>query len=181
MRLIFSVVSFIPVALAVSSRNIEISVKDVTASNIINVHLQYSESVFGNHTFTYGNCDTVGLSDWGHYIATVSNSGSPGDDKRLVWVVPDNVSPGGCISAWDPEGALLGQSEPLSLDSILNAGLAKRDRVSMTNESGIDAEGPWFNGVTLLKNKEIGAVDVKKTKEKCMLSRYHIVLIANDG
>jgi hypothetical protein len=39
----------------------------------------------------------------------------------------------------------------------------------MSNESGIDAEGPWFKGVELLQNKELGVVDVKKAKSKCSL------------
>lgn len=38
----------------------------------------------------------------------------------------------------------------------------------MTNASGIDAEGPWFDGVELLKNKEIGAVSVKEAKARSM-------------
>lgn len=36
----------------------------------------------------------------------------------------------------------------------------------MTNATGIDAWGPWFDGVELLRNKEIGAVDVAKAKSK---------------
>lgn len=38
----------------------------------------------------------------------------------------------------------------------------------MTNASGIDAEGPWFDGVEVLKEKEIGPVSVKQAKAKSM-------------
>ncbi|KAJ5388544.1 hypothetical protein N7509_011085 [Penicillium cosmopolitanum] len=159
--------SILPVTLAAAlSGNIEISVNDVTAPNIVNVHLIYHEPDFKKHSFTYGSCDIASPVNSLHRVATIPSGPSSGHDSRLVWVVPDNVSPGGCIAAWDMEGARIGQSEPLSLDSILQDSFTKRDRIPMTNESGIDAEGPWFNGVTLLKSKDFGAVDAKKIKEK---------------
>ncbi|CAI7644990.1 unnamed protein product [Penicillium pancosmium] len=167
MRWILAGFSILPVTLAVAlSGNIEIFVNDVTAPDIVNVHLVYREWDFGKHLFTYGSCDTVSPVDSLHRVASISSGPSSGHDSRLVWVVPDSVSSGGCIAAWDMEGARIGQSEPLSLDSILQDSFTKRDRIPMTNESGIDAEGPWFNGVTLLKSKDFGAVDAKKIKEK---------------
>lgn len=36
----------------------------------------------------------------------------------------------------------------------------------MTNESGIDASGPWFDGVALLENKQPGPINVWKAKNK---------------
>lgn len=36
----------------------------------------------------------------------------------------------------------------------------------MDNSTGVDALGPWFDGVALLKNREPGAVDVKAAKAK---------------
>lgn len=36
----------------------------------------------------------------------------------------------------------------------------------MTNASGIDASGPWFDGVALLKDKEPSPVNVKQAKSK---------------
>lgn len=38
----------------------------------------------------------------------------------------------------------------------------------MGNVSGIDAQGPWFDGVEVLKEKEIGAVNVAEAKAKSM-------------
>ncbi|KAJ5983216.1 hypothetical protein N7481_005315 [Penicillium waksmanii] len=167
MRWILAGSSILPVTLAAAlSRNIGISVNDVTAPNIVNVHLVYRESDFGKHLFTYGSCDSASPVDSLHRVATIPSGPSSGHDSRLVWAVPNDVSSGGCIAAWDMEGARIGQSEPLSLDSILQDSFTKRDRIPMTNESGIDAEGPWFNGVTLLKSKDFGAVDAKKIKEK---------------
>ncbi len=34
----------------------------------------------------------------------------------------------------------------------------------MSKASGIDAQGPWFDGVELLKEKEIGSVSVGQAK-----------------
>lgn len=79
MRVWFATVLVSVVLGASSPRNIEISVKDTTTSNIANIHLKYPETSFGEHGFTYGDCD---------------------------------------------------------------AKIARRDNVPMTNESGIDAEGP---------------------------------------
>lgn len=161
------VISLVPVALAATaSQDIGISVKDTTASNIVNIHLKYPDAALKEHVFTYGDCGDLSYVSPDSTIAHVSGAIKPGDDTRLVWVVPDDVSSGGCISAWEQNKALIGRSPPLALDGILRQSLAKRDRILMTNESGIDAEGPWFNGVTLLKNKEIGTVDVKKAKSK---------------
>jgi hypothetical protein len=172
MRWILAGLSILPVTLAAAlSRNIEISVNDVTAPNIVNVHLFYPESDLGKHIFTYGSCDIVSPVDSIHHVATVPSGPSSGHDSRLVWVVPDDASSGGCIAAWDMESNRIGQGEPLSLDGILHDSFTKRDRIPMTNESGIDSEGPWFNGVTLLKSKDFGAVDAKKIKEKCIQSR----------
>lgn len=36
----------------------------------------------------------------------------------------------------------------------------------MTNATGIDAWGPWFDGVELLKDKEISAFDANDAKSK---------------
>ncbi|KAJ5756504.1 hypothetical protein N7533_006047 [Penicillium manginii] len=172
MRWILAGLSILPVTLAAAlSRNIEISVNDVTAPNIVNVHLFYPESDLGKHIFTYGSCDIVSPVGSIHHVATVPSGPSSGHDSRLVWVVPDDASSGGCIAAWDMESNRIGQGEPLSLDGILHDSFTKRDRIPMTNESGIDSEGPWFNGVTLLKSKDFGAVDAKKIKEKCIQSR----------
>ncbi len=43
----------------------------------------------------------------------------------------------------------------------------------MSNESGIDAQGPWFDGVEVLKEMEIGSVSVKEAKAKSMFRRKY--------
>jgi hypothetical protein len=137
-------------------------VKDVTVPNIVNVHVKNANTANHDLVFTYGRCAPVSFDEVHDMIAKVSGGSISGDD------IPDDVSTGGCITAWEQEQKqIIGQSAPLSLDSIIHAALAKCDVIPMTNDSGIDAEGPWLNGVSLFKNKEIGAVDVKKAKSKC--------------
>jgi len=38
--------------------------------------------------------------------------------------------------------------------------------IAMNNASGIDAEGPWFDGVSLLKGKKLSTVNVEQAKSK---------------
>lgn len=113
---------------------------------------------------------------------------------RLVWVIPEDALAGGCLSAWSAgTGALLGRSAPQELASRRGRKrgaeelLHKRSRttaarkrddgedddgesasyaVPMTNASGIDAWGPWFDGVELLRSKNLSAVDVSAAKSK---------------
>ncbi|KAJ5649381.1 uncharacterized protein N7484_003104 [Penicillium longicatenatum] len=149
---------------ASSPQTIEISVKDTETSNIANIHLKYPNTSFEDHVFMYGDCDAVDSKDH-HHVANVPSGTYPSGDTRLVWVIPDTVHSRRCISAWE-QSRLIGRSEPLNLDKIFHARMARRDHIPMSNESGIDAEGPWFKGVELLQNKELGVVDVKKAKSK---------------
>lgn len=84
------------------------------------------------------------------------------------------------MSAWGSDGSLLGRSEPQQLASRRSrrrgveetrkrAILKKRDSpsaIAMTNATGIDAWGPWFDGVELLQSKNLSAVDVSTAKSK---------------
>ena len=47
----------------------------------------------------------------------------------------------------------------------------------MTNASGIDAQGPWFDGVEMLKEQEISAVNVKDAKLKSKLAMLETLFI----
>lgn len=168
MRWIFCALSLVPFALTTPlNHKIEISVKDATHSEALNVHLTYTNVTLKDHVFTYGGCDAPSFTTTHDTIAHIPGGDFGGDHTRLVWVVPKDVSNHGCISAWEQDNVLIGRSQPLSLDEILKTTLFKRDRIMMTNDSGIDAEGPWFNGVDTLKNKEIGVVDARAAKNKC--------------
>ena len=46
--------------------------------------------------------------------------------------------------------------------------LGKRASIPMTNASGIEANGPWFDGVEALRGVEMNAVDATQAKAKRM-------------
>lgn len=150
-----------------SNHTIGISIKDATDSEAVNVYLTYPIIALKDHVFTYSDCNVLNFTDTHHIIAHIPGGDFGGDHIRLAWVVPEDVSNHGCISAWEQNSVLIGRSQPLALGETLKTTLLRRDRIMMTNDSGIDAEGPWFNGVDTLKSKEIGAVDVKAAKSKC--------------
>ena len=67
----------------------------------------------------------------------------------------------------------MGRSQPLAIAKNTRQWKRRRDlspgtSIPMSNASGIDAEGPWFDGVELLKEKEVGAVNVQDAKAKSM-------------
>ncbi|KAJ6127907.1 hypothetical protein N7471_009124 [Penicillium samsonianum] len=163
----FWVSALIPLAVAAPfNHTIQISVKDATDSQAVNVYLDYPRTTLKDHVFVYSDCNTLNLTDAHHTIAHIPGGDFGGDHTRLVWVVPEDAKNHGCIFAWEQNSVMIGQSQPLTFGEILKTTLFKRDRIMMSNESGIDAEGPWFNGVDTIKIKEIGAVDVKAAKSK---------------
>lgn len=156
---------------------VRLEVKKGLNSRSANIHLSEVHHSLYPFTVTYGAChSSLSRHESHHTVSHVSH----GHD-RLVWVLPDDISTGGCLSAWSArDGSLIGRGGPLEVDKSsrqwakkrdLDQGmrLSKRASIPMSNASGIDAEGPWFDGVELLKEKEISAVNVKEAKAK---SRY---------
>ena len=153
---------------------VRLEVKIGLNSRAANVHLSEVHHSLYPFTVTYGAChSSLSHREAHHNISHVSH----GHD-RLVWILPDDISTGGCLSAWSMhESLLIGRSEPLDVDKSsrqwakkhdLDQGLrlSKRASIPMSNASGIDAQGPWFDGVEALKEKEISAVNVKEAKAK---------------
>lgn len=132
-------------------------------THLANVHLMFDEPVDDLIKYTYGSCSSIGERDVHHAVGQGYSS-----HDRLVWVMPEDVTSGGCISAWSSSGALLGRSEKQQLDIRSKRGVLKRgfDSIGMTSENGIDPWGAWFDGVELLKGKHLSAVNVAKAKRK---------------
>lgn len=154
-----------------ATQHIHIRVPSAVDSALSNVHVDYLQDVKDLHTFTYGTCDATNSSGSEIFTSSGANVTDHGN-QRFVWVTSDNDQSGGCISVWKQgSNELLGRSNPIEFTG--SHPNVKRDgnSIAMTNASGIDAEGPWFDGVKLLKNKEIGAVDVKAAKCKSEFSK----------
>lgn len=140
---------------------VKLETRSDLSSGLANVHISFSNLIDGVITYSYGRCDNTRHTEAHHTLGQTTNT----KESRLVWVLPNGARFDGCISAWDQQGQLVGRSEPqrLSRRKLRRRGA---NSIEMTNATGIDAWGPWFDGVELLRNKEIGAVDVAKAKSK---------------
>jgi hypothetical protein len=147
-------------AQATSSLPLRLETRSALNSRLTNIHLEYLEPVEGLVSFTYGSCYSPGAHESHHVIGRSQHS----SHDRLVWIIPDDVFSGGCISAWSASGALLGRSEEQHF-KIKNRRRSLTS-IPMSNASGIDAEGPWFDGVELLKSANVSSVDVAAAKSK---------------
>ncbi|KAI5306003.1 anthranilate synthase component 1 [Ascosphaera pollenicola] len=143
---------------APSPASIHLETKSDIDSQIANVHVTYLRPVEEEHIVTYGSCKSFDPREAHHEVIRTSQ----GSD-RMVWVIPEDAVSGGCLSAWSSSSKLLGRSAPVQMKKRR---MRKRDSIPMTNSSGIDAEGPWFDGVATLKNHNISSVDAKHAKDK---------------
>ena len=163
---------FLPISV-LGQLPINLDVKAALDSRLANVHLSEAHPSFYPFTVTYGSCHTPEVH---HTISTVH---TPASD-RLLWAIPEDVFLDGCLSAWSVKRELVGRSQPLMVNKHSSQWLKKRERdrlskrsaIPMTNASGIDVQGPWFDGVELLKDKEISAVNVEQAKSKSERSKW---------
>ncbi|TDZ33090.1 L-amino-acid oxidase [Colletotrichum spinosum] len=146
---------------AASGLPLKLETRSAVTSRVSNIHLTIEEPLDGTVTFTYGSCRGVSLEDSHHIIA----KSEVRDSQRLVWVLPEDANSDGCISAWSVSGSLVGRSEPQTLHHNWKRRVQKRS-IHMSNETGFDTLGAWFEGINLLKDKEPAAVDVDAAKSK---------------
>lgn len=153
---------------------VKLEVRTALNSRSANIHLsQPPESVYP-FTVTYGGChSSAEVYERHHNISSVHRQGA----DRLIWLLPDDIESHGCLSAWSLNEELVGRSEALMINKgsrqwkkkrHLDKGtkLSKRASIPMTIASGIDAGGPWFDGVEALKEAEINTVDAAQAKAK---------------
>ncbi|KAI9172171.1 l-amino-acid oxidase [Paramyrothecium foliicola] len=147
-----------------SSLPFHLETRSELTSHLANVHVSRQRSVDGAVSFTYGSCQAQSRDASHHTIGEYDKFlGS-----RIVWVIPRGTQSDGCISAWDEGGVLVGRSEPQKLHRVKRRALQKRSKCSipMTNATGIDPIGPWFDGVELLSQKQPSPVHVEAAKSK---------------
>ncbi|KAL9022913.1 MAG: hypothetical protein Q9180_008495, partial [Flavoplaca navasiana] len=152
---------------------VKLELKAPLNSRTANIHLSRSDESVYPFTVTYGGCDSPRENLQHHNIGEVRHR----DVDRLVWILPDDISTHGCLSAWSSERELIGRSQGLEINKAskqwrkkrhLEGGmkLEKRASIPMTNTSGIEANGPWFDGVEALRAIEVNAVDATQAKAK---------------
>lgn len=149
-----------------------------------NIYISSLDNLHYPITVSYGECDpSTSQHEAHHTISTVTSEAY----DRLVWILPSDIPTRGCVSAWSTQHELLGRSERLEVNKYsrswlkkqeLDQGkrLSKRVSIPMGNVSGIDAQGPWFDGVEVLKEKEIGAVSVQEAKAKSMCVQSQVLV-----
>ncbi|KAI0020318.1 flavin-containing amine oxidoreductase [Xylariomycetidae sp. FL0641] len=146
-----------------SSFPVKLETRSKLNSRLANVHVSVDDTVSGPVQYTYGPCSSLDLRDAHHVISEASTASS----SRLVWRLPEDVEAGGCISAWDSKGSLVGRSASQAPKPHKRSlGRRNSDAIVMDADAGIDTLGAWFDGVELLKEKEIGAVDAEQAKSK---------------
>ncbi|KAJ2997806.1 hypothetical protein NUW58_g534 [Xylaria curta] len=164
MRLL-SLTPFVSHALALystSSFPVRIETRAKLESRLANVHVHIRDQVETPIRYTYGRC----LDNSIHNSESVIGESSSEGGARLVWIIPEDITTGGCISAWNSQGVLVGRSAEVKM--LLKRRLKKRGlhTIPMDASTGIDTWGPWFDGVKLLEHKNLSAVDAAEAKSK---------------
>lgn len=164
---------------SVSTHPVHLETRTKINTRAANIHISFDKVVDGAIDVSYGSCMDRRQSESHHAI--VGRHLPSTAAQRLVWLIPDDAFSGGCLSAWAEDGSLVGRSEPQHLATSRSrkrgveeiqkrSALKKRDSgdfsIPMDNSTGIDAWGPWFDGVELLKSKNLSAVDVSAAKSK---------------
>lgn len=133
-----------------------------------NVHISYGLPHSGELSMHYGSCEAQSANDCHHELGStyvgshvLAKRHSAHLDQRptrFVWLPPSDAVSGGCLHAFS-QGALVGRSSPVTI--------ARRNQRRSTAAADImDAEGPWFDGVSYLREKEPDEVFVASQKSK---------------
>ncbi len=111
-------------AMALAGLPVQIETRSSVTSRLANIHLSFDKIIDGEVTYTYGLCGRSSPDEAHHVLGR--SDGATSHSKRLVWVLPDDAVSGGCISAWDPRGNLVGRSEPQLLHNRHKRRVQKR-------------------------------------------------------
>ncbi len=103
---------------------VQLETRSALTSRLANVHLSVARSVEGPITVAYGPCASSSVQDAHHILG--QSGGSASDSTRLVWVLPEDTGSGGCLSAWDSAGMLVGRSEPQTVHNSQKRRAEKR-------------------------------------------------------
>ena len=122
---------------------VQLETRSAVNSRLANVHLSSARAVDGPITVAYGDCSSSTVQDTHHLVGKAEVDAS--NAKRLVWILPEETETGGCLSAWDSAGTLVGRSEPQLVHNIHKRNAEKR--ACKCEDSGLSNTG--FQGLTL--------------------------------
>jgi hypothetical protein len=140
----------------------------VEADGMHNVHITYRQPVNGRLSIHYGDC---GLEDQNHShhllgsthvgrhrLARRHEEWKNNRPTKFVWLPPSDIHNGGCLHAF-ANGELVGTSTPVTVTR-------RKARRGKSFADIADPEGPWFDGVEYLKQKEPDQIFVAQAKSK---------------
>lgn len=119
---------------------LKIETRGALNSRLANIHFERQHPVEGPIGFTFGSCEATHQQR--NAEQTIGKTTKSTHD-RLVWLVPQDTTSGGCISAWSElTGLLVGRSEPQNFDLAAmehrrSTRLSRRG-IRMDNSTGID-------------------------------------------
>ncbi|USW51833.1 Putative amine oxidase, FAD/NAD(P)-binding domain superfamily [Septoria linicola] len=138
------------------------------AGGMHNVHVTYNTPLNGELSLHYGSCEAVSSEDCHHTLGRTHVGSHPlakrhhlHEDHRpnkFVWLPPKDIASGGCLHAFSG-GVLVGRSTPVEVQS-------RKQKRWVAAADIMDAEGPWFDGVAYLQEKEPDEVFVAAAKSK---------------
>ncbi|KAK3051840.1 hypothetical protein LTR09_007140 [Extremus antarcticus] len=141
---------------------------EAEAGGLHNIHISYNTPLDGELSIHYGPCDIEASTDCHHTLGRTHVGNHPlakrhiayTDQRpsRFVWLPPTDISSDGCLHAFSGD-VVVGRSTPVTVKS-------RQQRRWTAAADIMDAEGPWFDGVAYLKEKEPDEVFVAKTKSQ---------------
>ncbi|KAK5676325.1 hypothetical protein LTS10_011137 [Elasticomyces elasticus] len=141
---------------------------EAEAGGVHNVHIQYQGPLDGELSLHYGSCDVVQAANCHHALGRTHVGSHPLAKRhqahpsqrptRFVWLPPNDAPSDGCLHAFSGP-TLVGRSAPVTVKK-------RKERRWVAAADIMDAEGPWFDGVEYLKEKEPEVVFVASTKNK---------------
>ena len=138
------------------------------AGGMHNVHIVWDAPLDGELSIHYGSCDvttagqchhTLGRTHVGdHHLAKRHASHPFQRPSKFVWLPAHDAPPAGCLHAFSGS-TLVGRSSPVTITR-------RRERRWTAAADIMDAEGPWFDGVAHLREKEPDDIFVATAKSK---------------
>ncbi|KAI5778545.1 flavin-containing amine oxidoreductase-domain containing protein [Geopyxis carbonaria] len=142
---------------------VQLTTKHALDSALANIHIATTGTSVSNIDVTYGGCGREATDSIHHHVKRNFDSGGV---SRLIWMIPADAPIEGCLSAWDvATSKLLGRSEMLSLHTAKRKRRRDLESIKMTKPD-FELDGPWFNGVAYLKDRNISHTDEKVAKGK---------------
>ncbi|KAF2215452.1 hypothetical protein CERZMDRAFT_94863 [Cercospora zeae-maydis SCOH1-5] len=138
------------------------------AGGVHNVQIAYNTPLDGELSLHYGSCESLATEDCHHELGrtyvgahSLAKRHEPHPDQRptrFVWLPPSDTVSGGCLQAFSGT-TLVGRSSPVTVKS-------RKQKRWLAAADIMDAEGPWFDGVAYLQEKEPNERFVAAAKSK---------------